>query len=231
MHSALRLTGAEERLPFQNVPGRREYGVLVPTATSSIRLIALRRRLGECGRRFRSAGAVAVAVASIAGFAGLSASAAGSGTPSLQRACRSLLLTSRPQAAGALIPTTVSANYGVLRRAQVPADRLLSNAALANALSGSLSAYDPSAERRLASVPGGVLYLVSGTAFRFHVSAACRRALPAPLRVDTRLPVRAAGHRPGLLPSTARRQRFLQQSLLRQLRRRDDRLSVRDRAE
>jgi hypothetical protein len=70
-----------------------------------------------------------------------------------------------------------------LGRAQTLADLPRSNGVLESSISGSLSAYDPSAIRRLAIGLGGAFYLVSGTPLTHHLSAACRRVLPAPLRV------------------------------------------------
>jgi hypothetical protein len=77
----------------------------------------------------------------------------------------------------------VLSRYAVLRRAQTPSDLPRSNGVLESTISGSLSAYDPGAIRRLAIGLGGAFYLVSGTPRTYHLSAACRRVLPAALRV------------------------------------------------
>lgn len=100
----------------------------------------------------------------------------------VQHACGALFAGHRAASTAPAPPDAVRSQYAVLRRAQTPADLPRSSAVLESAISGSLSAYDPVATRRLAISLGGAFYLVSGTPRTYHPSAACRRVLPAALR-------------------------------------------------
>jgi hypothetical protein len=126
---------------------------------------------------------VAVALPCVVALVSSIAGAEAQRRPSAATACRSFTqqLTSAPRAGGS-VPARVRARFAVLRRARRPADVPPASSGLRTAITGPFTSYDPSSLRRLGTVPGGDIYLVSGSGSAPRVSARCARAMPAAQR-------------------------------------------------